>query len=308
MYTIALAMALPFALIGVPLAFSIILAPFFLLFFKHMENKQKLVVPRTIKVLMWLSIGVVILWFAARVYASAISIDGAIFVVSSFGAVTLIPAISLLLFLDIIVLFKSYGIKVGQITLAIVILAGAVRAAVPYINDHSNEVEWQKYCQTAKDEINVAGENIVKVEFYQYVGHSKFSKNEDGQMRINGTEYLGEELIKRGVLNEYEVMASGNIKHYRFVIENGEQLKIPINESSAAHRVSKQKQKYSTGSGSESWIEQQTISVTNTKTGKIVAKRVQFINSFKGLSCAQTYNDQISAVDFLEKIIRESKE
>lgn len=302
-------MALPLSFIGVPLFISPFLTPIFFMFFKHMESKQKLVVPKTIKISMQFSIAIVALWIATRLFASTIPGGGPGFVVNQYGIITVIPAIGLLLVLDIIVLFKSYGKKTGKIAVVVVILAAAIRSAVPFLNDYTHESQWNEYCETAKDEFNVKGENIEKLEFYNFVANTKYLKSQDGQMRRNKKEYLGLELLNRGVIDEYEVIAKGIPKHYSSKLENNEQVKIRINETKATHRVSYETKTYFNGPDSKRWVTKQTISITNKKSGKIVAHRVQFIDHFKGdRSCSQVYNNQISAVDFIEKTIEKSSE
>jgi hypothetical protein len=311
MYTLALAMALPLSLVGLPLIFSLFTVPIFFLLFRHMEQTgQKPAISRTIKILMRVAITVVALWFAAKLFSATIQGGGASYVVSSYAIITLIPAVVLLLLLDIIVIFRSYGPKIGYTVLALVAVAGALRIASPYWKDYLHEKQWHGYCEEAKDEFNIGGEQIGKLEFYNFVANNKYTAERDGQFRrcrSCAIEYLGLELVKRGIINEFEVMAKGNPKHYSSIVVNNKEVKTPINEIGATHRVSSETKNYSNDPSSRRWFTKQTISISNLKTGKIVAQRVQFIDPFKGdRSCAQVYNNQISAVDFLENAIEKS--
>lgn len=312
MYTLSLAMALPLSLFGMSLIFSLFAAPMFFLLLRHMEETgQKISISHTIKILMQIAITVVVLWFVSRLFATTIPGGGAGYVVSSYAIVTLMPAFFLLLVLDIIVIFRSYGTRIGYAVLALVFVAGALRIASPYWSDYLYERQWQGYCEEAKDEFNISGEKIEKLEFYNFVANSKYTAERDGQFircRTCTIEYLGLELAKRGDIDVFEVMAKGDQKHYSSIFLNNEEIKTPINETSATHRVSYETKKISSGPGSRRWFTKQTISISNLKTGKIVSQRVQFIDQFKGdRSCAQVYNNQISAVDFLEEAIKKSR-
>jgi|LGOV01.1.fsa_nt_gb hypothetical protein len=308
MFTISFALALPLSLAGLPLVFSIFFAPIFFTLFKYTKIYQQLELPTTIKHTMQLAICIVILWFAARIFAATIPGGGAVYMVINYGKYTILPAVVLLLLLDIIVIFKSYGKKIGFTVLAVIFIVAAIKTGVPYLDKLSHEAQWQEYCETATDEFSLSGEHIEKLEFYNFISNRIFTRQEDGQLKTTGREYFGPVLLQRGVINEYEAITKGNPKHYRSILENGNEVITPINESTATHRVSCERKKYSEGPGSSRWINKQVIIIRNLKSGKVVAKRVQFIDPFMGnRSCAQIYNNQISITDFIERTIQISE-
>ena len=309
MYTIAVAMALPIVLTGVPLIRSLFFAPLFLMFFKYMEDKQPLVATRAIKVSMQVAIAIVALWFSVRLFASKIPGGGAGFAVDSYGLITFLPAIGVLLLLDLIVLFRSYGKKIGSVALMVVVVVSAFRLAAPYWNNFRQEPQWQKCCEEAKDEFNMNGENILGIQLYFFIANDKFVKKEDGRISRSGMEYLGDELLKRGSIKEYESIDNSGPQPYRAILKDGVVVKSPITEAKATHKVSYNTKNVPIGASSKRWFTQQDISITNINTGKVVAHRIQYIDYLnkKDQSCAQIYNNQISTVDFIQKAIEKSK-
>lgn len=308
MFTIAIAMALPIVLTGVSLIYSLFFALFLFVYFKYKEDKQPLVVTKTIKACMQVAIAIVSLWFSARLFASKIPGGGAGFVVDAYGPITLLPAIGVLLFLDLIVLFRSYGKKIGSVALMVVVVVSAFRLAAPYWNNFKQETQWRKCCEEAKDEFNMTGENILGIQLHYFVANYKFVKKEDGRFRRSGMEYLGDELLKRGSIKEYESVDNSGPQPYRAILKDGVVVKSPITESKATHKVSYKTNKVTIGTDRNRWFTQQDITITNIITGKVVAHRIQYIDSLNknGQSCAQIYNNQISTVDFIQKAIEKS--
>lgn len=291
-----------------PVLFLIVLAAVFYASFKYTDIYQHLDISTTIKVLMWLAIGVFVLWFAVRVYAASIPGGGPGYVVSYYARYTAVPAIALLLLLDIIVIFKSFGSKAGLTVSAIVLTAATIRTATPYVERFSHQAKWEEYCETAADEFNLSGEYIEKLEFYYFIANGLFTRQEDGQFKRTRSEYFGPALLKRGVIQEYEAVTKGNPSHYHVVLENGKEVKTPIDETAATHRISSYTEKYTEGQGGMRWVERQVITIRNIESGKVIAKRIQFNDSFTGnRSCAPIYNNQISAADFIEKAILSSR-
>ncbi|WP_136800043.1 hypothetical protein [Desulfosediminicola ganghwensis] len=303
MRTFAIALALPLSLFGMPLLFSVLLAPLFFAALKYTANSYPLAIPSTIKRIMLLASSVIILWLAARFLATTVPGGGTGYMVTYYGKYTILPAAILLLLLDIVVIFRSYGKKIGNISVIVVVIAALTRAAVPHINEIARDSQWEEHCKTAVDKFNISEENIEQLEFFNFVVSSKYVKTEDGQVRKSVMESPGQELLRRRIFKEYERAFKKKSQRYRLTLEGEKEIETSINHSSATHRVSGETKNYANGPGSKRWFEKETVTITNLKTGDIIAQRVLFRDPFKkNRSCAETY----SATDFIEKVILKS--
>ena len=272
-----------------------------------MENS--FVIPEIIKLLIQFFIGIVMLWIVAKIFAFFIPGGGASFAVNYYGKYTFLPSAVLILILDFIVLFKSYDKKVLIIATLVIMSAFTIRLSFPYIDKLSGEEKWNEHCIKAIDEYDLMNENIARIEFFNFVSQEQYTMDKNGEFRRKrgGREYFGLELLKRGIIDEYEVLARGNPAQYISRLVNSEEIKTPTDNSTATHRISYKHKKIA--NGRKKWFKQYVISITNKETGKVVAKRVQFVDLFnRDRSCAQIYNGRISTTDFIEKSIKSSRE
>jgi hypothetical protein len=114
-------------------------------------------------------------------------------------------------------------------------------------------------------------------------------------------EFVGDALIKRGLLQEYEDVDRDSIRpSKRIFFANGKQSE-PLANSKATHAVSLVFPK----PGKEPQFSRYSIVVTDLKTGSVIAESKRVTNVFdeKKLVCGEVRNGTIDASDFVGKAL-----
>jgi hypothetical protein len=242
-----------------------------------------------------------ITYVAIRLFAGLIQGGGPAFMVSQFSILTIVPAIGVSLLVLVQISRKSFGSAglVGGIALCVV--AVGILPFRIYLQKFQAEGVWDEYCEGTGDRFISKPVDFKGLQF-RSVGELKVFTSVTGQTYSEAhREYVGDSLIKRGLLQDYEDVDRDSIRPpKRIFFANGRQEE-PLVSSHATHSVSLSYPK----PGKEPQFFRFSIVVTDLKTGLVIAEssRVENVFDEKKRVCGEARNGTIDASDFVGKAL-----
>jgi hypothetical protein len=242
-----------------------------------------------------------IAYVAIRICAGLIQGGGPAFVVGQFSIFTIVPAIAVSLLVLVQIARKSFG-NVGLVGgIALFVVAVGILPFRIYLQKFQGEGVWDEYCKETGDRF-ISSPVDFKVLQFRSVGELEVFASVVGQTYSERrAEFVGDALIKRGLLKEYEDVDRDSIRpSKRIFFENGKQSE-PLVNSQATHAVSLSQPK----PGKEPQFFRYSIVVTDLKTGSVIAESKRVYNVFdeKKRVCGEVRNGTINASDFVAKAL-----
>lgn len=242
-----------------------------------------------------------IAYVAIRLFAGLIPGGGPAFMVSQFAILTIVPAIGVSLLVLVQISRKSFGAAglVGGIALCVVAI-GILPFRI-YLQKFQTEGVWDEYCKGSGDRFISKPVDFRGLQF-RSVGELKVFTSVTGQTYTEAhREYVGDSLIKRGLLQDYENVDSDSIRPPKRIFFVGGRQEEPLVSSQATHSVSLSYPK----PGREPQFFRFSIVVTDLKTGLVIAEssRVENVYDEKMRVCGEVRNGTIDASDFVAKAL-----
>lgn len=242
-----------------------------------------------------------IAYVAIRIFAGLIQGGGPAFVVSQFSIFTIAPAIVVSLLVLVQIARKSFG-NVGLVGgIALCVVAVGILPFRIYLQKFQTEGVWDEYCKETGDRF-ISSPVDFKVLQFRSVGELEvFTSVVGWTYSERRAEFVGDALIKRGLLQEYEDVDRDSIRPPRRIFfANGKQSE-PLVTSQATHAVSLSRPE----PGKNPQLIRYSIVVTDLKTGSVIAESKRAFNVFdeKKQACGEVRNGTIDASDFVAKAL-----
>lgn len=242
-----------------------------------------------------------IAYVAIQTSAGLIQGGGPAFVVSQFSIFTIAPAIVVSLLVLVQIARKSFGNSglVGGVVLCVV--AVGVLPFRIYLQKFQGEGVWDDYCKESGDRFFSTPVDFKVLQFRSVGELEVFTSVVEQTYLVRRAEFVGDALIKRGLLQEYEDVDRDAIRPpKRIFFANGKQSE-PLVNSQATHSVSISFPK----PGKEPQFHRHSIVVTDLKTGAVIAesKSVYTVFDEKKRVCGEVRNGTIDASDFVGKAL-----